>query len=209
MCGKHKPRARTLGDATAKPVGPHEYRSEVLQVRQLFAENSTHPGLTATLRALEDWMQQARSGEGLSVKEQPYPSAPEVARLVRHGVQAVDILVTVCGHLQWQRSNPHRLPSDAARDFALSRAVMKLAPRPLKQSPHQRSKGYRTIPKFAALQHLGMFLRQWLSDFLAVVQLALEQRAAQKVKLKQDLRTPFGAPVVAFMDESKPPAQRR
>jgi hypothetical protein len=126
-----------------------------------------------------------------------------VARLVRHGVQPLELLEVLCGVIYWQRQHPSRLPSDAARDFAVSHALLNLAPRP-KRVLHRTGQQYSTRAKFAALQHLGKFLRVWLADFLAVVFVALDDREAQRASVLASLRQPFGPPVVAFLDETKP-----
>lgn len=182
---------RNHGHPDARDIPAKEYRGEVGAVRALLTENASHPGLVAALRFLDALMQNARAGEGLSDKAQTFPSAPEVARLARHGVQPLDILATLFGCLYWQGQHPRALPDDRARDFALSRAVLKLAPRAVRQG-----KGGQRYdrPKFAALEHLGRFLRQELASLYPMVSQALDTQEEQQRAALAAMRAPFKVP---------------
>lgn len=206
-CRAHTPRDKINGHPLAGAIRETEYRPEVDAVRTLFAEDPDHPGLLHTLKAMEVWMQQAKAAEGLSVQSQPYPSAPEVARLVRWGVQPVDILATFFGALYWQQHNrTSRLPDDVSRDFALSHAVLRLAPRAKRGFRGLSASGTASYirPKFAPLQHLGKHLRQWLAPLYPVVAQALDSRDQQREEVLASMRQPFRAPAVSILQGIKP-----
>jgi hypothetical protein len=203
-CRSCLPKARKLGHPNARGIRPSEYKETERRVRSLFAgANADHPGLVYATQALEAWMAEALESSALPQKRWPHPSVPEVARLARHGVTARDLLVRLCSVYYFLRSNPTVLPSDDARSFAVSHALIKLAPRASRLSRSGRSAWTINAPRYA-VAHLGKHLRVWLASFLEVVAQALDQRDVQRASVVAALRQPFGVPAAAILAEQSP-----
>jgi len=191
-CSDHLNKARRYGHPAAGPLRPNRWATERAQVRALLGANVDHPGLQQVLAMLSAWMAKG------SANESSYPGAEEVARLSRHGVSALDILVEVCAFWCWLQVNPRSLPqggADGARavDFALSRAVFHLAPRPQRVAwPSQTS--YSRKARSSALAHIGRHLRQTLAPFLVNVSHHVEPPEAKAARAAEAMKAPFFRP---------------
>lgn len=200
FCRQCLPNAKRLGHPNARAIWPSEYRDPENKVNDLFVCNPDHAGLVYVTQALGSWMQEAVAAADLAPKNRPHPSVEEVARLVRHGVTASALLVRLCAVFAFLRSNPNVLPNDDARAFAISHAVIKLAPRARRQSRTRKSQ-WVVAPKSGAVAHLGRHLSGWLVAFLETVAQAVEQREQQRASVQQSLREPFGVPAAAILAE--------
>lgn len=181
-CKEHGNRARLYGHPDAGPLRPSNWATERKEVSALLADNSAHPGLVEVLNYLRTWASKA------SESERAFKGAREVARLKQAGVSELTMLVEACAFWLWSRS--HRFPSDAALDFALSRALFALAPRPRRalrgvhgtwgQSLKSR-RSYAPKPLPSALAYVGSHLRQSLAAFMVnVAETITNRRARQK-----------------------------
>lgn len=184
-CRQHLDRARQYGHPSAQPFRPSAWTSERKEVSSLLASNADHPGLLQVCQFLADWMARA-AADGHAFK-----GAQEVARLVRHGVTALQVVTEVAAFVLWHSARPTTFPTDRAVDFALSRAVFMLAPRERRVTRTRGISGtwgmkasgrhsYSPKPRPSALAHVGRFLREALAAFLANVRGAVEQRRAVK-----------------------------
>lgn len=201
-CKDHTTRGLRYGHADAGPLRPKQWAAERRAVLELLEANADHPGLQQVLSVLSSWSAKARSNEDA------FKGADEIARLARHGITSLDILSEVCACWTWLQQNPHALPvgSDRAADFAISRAVFQLAPRPRRQTrgpggywpvtvkaPANRSYSPKARP--SALAYVGGHLRAILAPFLANVAHSLETREEQHEAQQAALRAPLRAPV--------------
>lgn len=131
-----------------------------------------------------------------------YSGASEVQRLTRAGVTAMDMLKTAAAFYAFAMQHPQLFPDQAAFDFALSRAVFGLAPRPRRVVASGKGVGtsYSPPAKVSALRSFGRFLRQQLAGFFASVLRSLEEREAAKARAVEALRQPLEQPIGAFVE---------
>jgi hypothetical protein len=140
--------------------------------------------------------------------ESAFKGAREVAQLVRHGVSPLQLLTEICSHWFWVSDFGHRFPSDRAADFALSRAVFALAPRPRVATKGPGSSGtwgrptdtpqsWSVKPRESALAYVGSHLRVYLAPFLASVVSGIEEQRKLTADPQALMRLPF-PPVAAL-----------
>lgn len=198
-CTQHNTAYRRYGHSAAPPIKPARYipyRKEVLAV---FGANETHPGLVASLDYVERWLQGAAHDESSS------KAAPELARLVREGVSPQDVLVESCAFWCHLKDSPRALPDTRSEDFALSRAVMALAPRPrryTREAIQKGTTGYQQRSKFSALNSIGTWLRSVLAFFFASVYEAVSNRDARSLATLQALRAPLASPTASYLAQA-------
>jgi len=212
FCSSHYTKHISFGDAQGQALSPKLWDWERQHLRQLFQENQHHhPGLIHTLQFLDAWMKQATTEDnklalsGRTVPPEPVKWCPEIARLVRHGVTPLDLLVELAACWSWLQRFPHRAPSDRAVWFALSRAVFSLAPRPVRASrsvaaqnhpqPSRRGNAVKPVPK--ALEQVGKHLSGSLAPLLVNAYQTLHTEQDKAMEVVQAMRQPFVAPAVA------------
>jgi hypothetical protein len=196
-CKAHTAPARLYGHPSAPPLKPSQWASQRAAVRALLDANADHPGLKQALSWMSLWVRKAAE------VSTAYKGAEEVGRLVRHGVTPSALLVEVCAIAAWLDQHPHALPSDRARDFAISRAVFAMAPRPRRITRHasgrwgqvNRPTSYSPKPRLSALSHVGQHLRQSLAPFLANVLTSLEDQDQHRANALAAMRAPLRAPI--------------
>ncbi len=195
-------KTRQYGHPAARPLRPSLWAFERRQVQQLLAANADHPGLRCVLSVLNDWSARA-SGD-----EAAFKGAREVARLARHGVSSLDLLTEAAAFSVWLQQNHHRLPDQRACDFAMSRALFALAPRPRRMTrgpgggwpvtgTAPASQSYSPKPLPSGLAYVGAHLRTVLAPFLANVAHSLELQQQQQADLQAAMRAPLRAPQAA------------
>lgn len=198
-CSRHNTVYRRFGHPHAGPIKSIHYRSYRKEVSDLFNVNSNHPGLIHALDYITRWMQQAAAPEA------SHKWAAEVSRVGRHGVSPTEVLIEVCSFWCWLEANPRALPDTRAEDFALSRAVMALAPRPrriTREAANKGSSGYQLRPRFSALDSIGSHLRQVLAFFLVSVSEAVATKEARAAETLAQLRAPLASPTAAYLQEA-------
>lgn len=198
-CAQHNTAYRRYGHSAAHPIKPASwapYRKEVLSV---FSANEQHPGLLASLDYVQRWLQESAEDESSS------KAAPELARLVRESVSSQDVLTEVCAFWCYLQDNPRALPDTKSQDFAISRAIMLLAPRPrryTREAITKSSNGYAPRCKFSALDSIGAWLRSVLAFFLANVHEAVSTRDSRALETLQALRAPLASPTSDYLAQA-------
>lgn len=175
-CRYHEEVYKRYGHPLQGPLKPASWATEREAVRALFASHPNHEGVRRAVSRLDAWMSRAAD------KEDAYKGAEEIARLHRHCVQPVDLLMELCAVFAYLQRNPSAVRSMRAQDVALSRAVFALAPRPRRQtrgpggtwavsrSPEElRSCSYAPKPRASSLVQVGAHLRQTLVVLLVNV----------------------------------------
>jgi hypothetical protein len=120
--------------------------------------------------------------------------ATAAARLQRHGVSALDVLVELAACHAFLHTNPRVTLSDTHRDYVTSKAVLGLCPQPRRVTPAAAAKGtngYSQKLRPAALRHVGPHLVQALAPLLSNTIRSLEtdeERARAEV---DEMRKPF------------------
>jgi hypothetical protein len=136
--------------------------------------------------------------ERACANQSAFKGAEELARLARHGIKPLDIVVETAACLSWLEQNPRVLPDDRSQDFAVSRAVFGLAPR-ARCSTRYRPVGARLLPNHSyarkartgSLNYVGTYLRTTLAAFLANIALTLEARAMEEAARLAAMRAPL------------------
>lgn len=142
---------------------------------------------------------------GAAAAEDSFKGAPEIARLVLHGVSPRDLLVEVCAFWCFLQDNPRALPDKRSEDFGLSRAVMHLAPRPrrfTREAVAKGTTGYPLRPKFSALDSLGAWLRSVLASFLVNVAEAVATKETRAAETLAQLRAPLVSPTAVYLNDA-------
>lgn len=195
MCRDHLRTDRRYGHPNGNPLKPSTFARERALVVDLLSKNTDHAALTHGLRWLTAWCTEA------TTSERAFAGADEVARLIRHGVTPLAILAEVAAVDIWLNNNPRALPDDRAEDFAVSRAVFMLAPRPRRQSGWRPARPggrapepwtYAPVPKPGALAFVGHHLRRRaLTPLLVVIASAVQARAREEEAQRAAMRTPM------------------
>ncbi|MGA0610646.1 hypothetical protein [Caldimonas sp. KR1-144] len=134
--------------------------------------------------------------------EKAFRGANEIARLKRHGIKPLELLTEACAFWLWLQRHPQVLPSDRAEDFALSRALFGMAPRPRRQTrgpggvwPVNKklaaSCSYAPRARPTAMAYVGQHLRRTLAPFFANVVSSIELQAEQQAAREAAMRAPF------------------
>lgn len=193
-CRTHLRTVRRYGHPEAGPLRPNQWAEERRQVRTLLEANEAHQGLQQALHMLKLWMAKA------TADDRAYPGAEEVARIARHGASPLDVLVEVCALWSWLQGNPRAIPQggpegDRSVDFAISRAVFGLAPRPRRVSwASPNSVPYSPKARSSALAHVGQHLRQTLAPFLVNVSHHVEPPHVAAARAAEAMKAPFFRP---------------
>ncbi len=165
-------------------------------VRDLFTKNPTHAGQLQALELLRLWMAQATTNESA------YRGAEEVARLARHGVAPIDILVELCAVSMFLSDNPRVVFDQRSHDFAISGAIFKLAPRPRRVTRKvgtpwgvtlaaKGTSSYAPKPRSSAMAFVGRHLRVTLAGLIANVSTSLASREERRRTFEEALTAPF------------------
>jgi hypothetical protein len=193
FCRSHAETTARYGEPTGTPIDPKRWALYRQQVQEVFQVNHDHPGLVNALQFIREWMAQAVE-DGRA-----FPGAEELKRLMLSGVSPMEVLLEVSAFYAFSQACPHTCRTDKGWDYAMSRAVFRLAPRPRRRT---RKGTYAPQPRASALGHIGKHLRQVLAGFLANVQLALEAREDAKRAAMEAWRQPLRQPVTALINEA-------
>ena len=190
-CRAHYETARRYGDPSAGPLRRAAIRPFTHAVRELWSlpANASHAGLSfATSWA--DSMLAAAAHNCLS-----FAGGLELQRLSEHGITGRQVLEAVVGTALYLQAHPRALPSDRARDFALSRSAFLLAPQRLKVSyASGRAKAYGAKPRRSALLHIGKELRVNLAGLVAISQLGVEAMRTKAARTAAEVDAVRAAP---------------
>jgi hypothetical protein len=169
-------------------------------VRALLETNSGHPMVTHAQAFIQQWLSQAAAMDG----RRGCAWATEVARLGRHGVNPLDLMTELAAVHVALKDKPGAVQGKQHRDFAISRALCLLAPRPRTVTLEARAKGtsgYAKKPLPSALRHIGPHLQQALAPLLALIVQALEQEQF-RAKAEADRMWQPLAPSRAAVDQA-------
>ena len=198
-CPAHQSVYRKYGHPHASPIKPAQYTRYRKEVTAIFEANLNHPGLVSALDYVTRWMLGAAACEDSS------KAAPEIARLVRHGISSREVLVEVCSFWCFRHDNPRALRDTRSENFALSRAVMHLAPRPrryTREAVQKGTTGYQLRAKFSALDSIGAWLRSVLAFFLTNISEAVASKEARAAETLAQLRAPLASPTAVYLHEA-------
>jgi hypothetical protein len=203
-CAQHRLVYQQRGHPEAMILRPYLWREQRLRVRQLFEAQSSHPGLVNMLAYLKEYLEQAsRSDAG----PRPPAGASELARLVRHGVTPLDVLIEACACRCWLFDNPNAAPDTKSTWVAVARAVLHLAPMP-RRAYRPSAKSSRASPTYARkarptdIRAIADHLRSLLPPLVANVYTALQQRDQHKAAALEAIRQPFAPPIAVLISES-------
>lgn len=197
-CTPHQVVYRRYGHPHAGNIRIQSYMPYRQHVSAILEANSTHPGMVSALDYVTQYMARAAQSD------EAFKGAPEISRLVRHGVTPRDFLIELCSFWCYLHDHPRALPDTRSEDFGLSRAVMHLAPRPRRVTREAEAKGlygYSMKPKFSALDSIGSHFRSVLAFFLVNMAEAVSTRDARAIETVKQLRAPLVTPTAVYLAE--------
>lgn len=191
-CRAHNNIYKQYGHPLGRPIPAKHWAPQRAIVAELLTTNADHPGVTQATLVVSDWVAKAqRSADA-------YKGAEEVRRLVMHGISARDILATVSAVSLYLHQNPRAVLSDRAADYAISRAVFGLAPRPRRilKTPTgwgsvKKPTSYSPKARASGMAAVGKYLREALSPFLANVLRSVETLGEQKAQAQAAMAAPL------------------
>lgn len=197
-CSKHVHGYQRYGHPFGGPLSSTLWAPQRQQVSDLIDRNPDHPGVKAALEVVSGLQARAVFDQG------SFSGAEEFARLSARGVYAKTIVVELCAVTLYLHANPRTVRDDRAWDFAVSRAVFKLAPRerrttrgpggswPVHRSPQQQHQcSYSPKARLSALAFVGKHLRESLAPFLGNVRSSIETRDEQRMQLEAAMSAPL------------------
>jgi hypothetical protein len=180
FCAAHRSAGRLYGHPSARAISPKEYAGYVEEARSILERNvGSHPWVAPSLTYIRSTLEKAAKGDSV-------PAARELAWLHANGVTPMQVLSTLAGFHAWAYSRP--FPNDRAQGFAVSRAILALAPRPRQQVTTGKTKGTSTSvpPRISALSSLGPRFMKDLGPVVMKVLATIEHsRAAQAAGREQ------------------------
>ncbi len=191
-------RRNQYGSPNCRPIFLKEWSAERRQVARVLKANTQHAAYIAAVAFLDTL--KARSvdadrGDRDGTFSSAFKGAREVARLARAGVESSTIVEVVCGLSLYLQRAP--LATDKERLYALSRAVLALAPRPVRttwSATDNTQKKYRRKARPSDLHALGVLLAENLATVVALVALAVEEGARLKAARVAARRAPMVVP---------------
>jgi len=194
-CHRHKRITARYGHPLSRPVSAVETQWCREKVHGLFAANPNHPGLIAAVQFVQQWMASAVAGDQSAVAH------VALQQLEARGVTPQAILEAAASLYVWSRWNERALPDQVAYDFAVSRAVLSLA-------PAERRQGALGGPPYvlpyrgADLQGIAAHFRTYLSRFMVNVYATIETEQAQRQEVARSFDAPFQAPLAVLRQVS-------
>lgn len=180
-CCHHRRAANYYGSPYGHAIRRNEYLKELQEVTELLQSNPDHPGLTAVLRWLNEWLALASTGEA--------PCGNGVFKHIHDKqVPAFDLLAEICAVWLFAHRNPNRLPDDQRLTYALSRYLVRLA------GYEQRVCNGRTVlrePSIMDVRESGNRIRSTLALFLINIVESLKRKAEQANDFKSSLSIPL------------------
>lgn len=181
-CGRHHHPATLYGHPLGRAIPRKEYAKEVNEVTALLASNPDHPGLTAVLRWLNEWMSQAVTGDA--------PCGNEMfSHMQQQGLSALEILTEICAVWVYAQRNPHRLPDDMRLTYALARNPVRLGM--FQQVTRRNGRKMTKHPKAVEMRESGKRIRHTLALFLINILDSLKRREEQTEAVRSSLSIPF------------------
>ena len=198
FCLSHFTTASRYGHPNGRALDPAVFQWERTAVQNLLAANANHPALTSATSYLTNYFARA------AISEKAYVGAEEIARLGRHGVTSAQVICEVAALWCYLDRNPRALPSQKASDYAISRAVLQLAPRPRRVafSPDSKGSQYSLKPRNSALGAIGTHLRQVLSVLLVNISQSLATQQDRAAAVLEAMREPLQVNVAQIMESA-------
>ena len=201
FCSSHSVVYHRYGHPHAHAIKLLYYQGYRKEVEAVFNANSGHAGLVAALDYVTQYFHKAVHSEESS----DFRAAYEISRLVRHGVSPREFLVEVCTIWCYLHQNVRALPDQRSEDWAISRAVLRLAPMPRVHTDEAKARGshgYAMKPRFGALDTIGSHIRQVLAFFLVNIAESVINKEARALVTIQALRSPLVSPTAVYLAEA-------
>jgi hypothetical protein len=188
-CRYHYRKTRTYGH----PDGFHFYKKyytyERHEASKFLEAHSDHPGVTAALAWINEWMNMTISSDPQEAKTQP-PGIDTMARLRASGVTPMGVLVEVAGLWTYSAKYKSKLPDDRRLTVALSRAVYYLAKAHKRQS-WTTGELKSQFPNASERDGIGMRIRNTLGVLLNNIVTGIGSQYQAKAEVRATLAEPF------------------
>jgi hypothetical protein len=184
-CHVHHERLHQYGHCWGKALLPRTYAVDEAEIAAFVEAHVGHAAITASVSWLQSWIDRACRGEPGT------PAARAFQRLNDHGVTALQVFVRAIAVWIHCYRNKRAVPDDMrALDYAISRAVLALAPRERIVGATRTQRRYRSHPA-SARREIGPAIRDKLAPVFASIVVGLEEQHNARLKRAEDLRRPF------------------
>jgi hypothetical protein len=180
-CLAHMRATRAHGHPKGVAIFPKQYVAERAEAAGVIGRNPSHPGIVTALSWLKEWLEGQRG------------AAQEAARLADHGVEPRRVLEECAAVWMLSHRRPGQLPDDARLTFALSRAVLHLAPRRVRKIYQYGSRTARRYQSASreARRELGEAIRRTLGVLLQQISMEPERALRAESARQEAFATPF------------------
>lgn len=181
LCSSHQLRKSRYGHELGRSIQKKDYREELKEVSNFLEQYRDHPAVISALTFFQNWIDQA-------AKDEAEVGKAIFGRLYRQGIQPLDLLTEVSAVWMFAERHPYQLPDDLRLSYCLARNAARLAG--LERRSYGQSTGMRH-PKPTELKTTGEHIRQSLARFFVNLSVALNAKADQVMRTKQNLSIPF------------------
>lgn len=184
-CRTHGSNFQRLGHPHGTVIRPKDYSVEFATVSSFIDQHESAPQIQAALRWVDSWLNAAHLGDT------SIPAYRQLQRLHDHGVTATAVLKASAALFLYSSRFPNRLPSDDRLTFAMSLAVLAMAPREKRQSPSKPSVLNIVRHPAAVRRGIGTRLRSNLHVLFTNMTDAINRQEQEARQQRDDLRQPF------------------
>lgn len=184
-CRRHTAANYQYGHPNGRRITPQEYDGVSCEVIAFLDENVDHPAVRASVVWLEQWQDAAWSNGPQTVAAKP------MQRLKEHGVIGLDILKAAASIWVYSQRNHKQLPDDNRLTYAISLAVLRLAPRDRITSPGAKQRTQYRRHTGCVRRQLGAHLRRHLAVFVVNLVDGLDRKEIERRQALSALHRPF------------------
>ncbi len=184
-CKMHTQARYLYGHPRGRRLAPREYAPEAREAAAFIREHQDHPAINAALGWLSEWLQGAWMGNTTM------PAVKDMQRLYGHNVSTLSVLTEVVAVWLYSVRSPNSLPDDMRLTYALSLAVLALAPQETRPSLRNPEKTNQKRYSAAARREIGEHLRKHLAPLIVNMSNTIRQHEEQAKVQHAALRTQF------------------
>ncbi|MDB5808903.1 MAG: hypothetical protein JWN94_1025 [Betaproteobacteria bacterium] len=185
-CRVHERGRRLYGHALGYHFKSKEFNEERQLVTEFIGSNIEHKGIASALAFLRQWLERSTSGDKL------LPAYEDFHRLNSKCIKPIDILIEAATVWLYSERHRERLPDDLRLTYAISLAVLHLAPRDYRST---WSQGRETVSpqrlSAAARLAVGEHIRTNLGLLISNIVRTMQKQQSEQHEFRQSLSAPF------------------
>jgi hypothetical protein len=180
LCKKHTRTRHLYGHPLGRSIPLREYVGVSEEIAGFIVARREHPAIVAALRWIANWCIDSST-----------PAHRAMDRLHLRGVPTETILTSALAPWLYSHRRPSRLPDDLRLTYAISLAVLALAPRERRPSRSNAGRSYTARHTADVRRGVGERIRNNLSPLFANICIALERIEAEQRSHQDALRVPL------------------